>query len=379
MTAIPFLDLKRQNHEIAPALEKATLRVVQSGRYLLGPETEAFEAEFARWVGTRYCVAVANGLEALMIALKALHIGPGDQVLVPTNTFVATWLAVSLVGAEVVGVEPDPHTLVVTADRLDASLTPRTTAVIPVHLYGRPCPMAEIMAWAKRRGIAVVEDAAQAHGARWGQQAAGSFGDAGCWSFYPSKNLGALGDAGAITTNDRAVWDLARRLRNYGSQQKYYHDVIGLNSRMSEMNAAILRVKLGHLEAWNQRRHTLVRRYVERLQHLPVILPPTDALEESAWHLFVIRTPRRGGLQAFLSDHGIETQIHYPVPPHRQRAYRPLFGPDRFPVANRLADEVLSLPLGPYLSLGEVDYVADALCRFFEEETREAHHGYSTV
>ncbi|MCY0899351.1 MAG: DegT/DnrJ/EryC1/StrS family aminotransferase [Firmicutes bacterium] len=376
---VPFLDLKRQNQELARDLEQATFRVVQSGRYLLGPETEAFEDEFASAVGARYCVAVANGLEALMIALKALHVGPGDEVLVPTNTFVATWLAVTLVGAEVVGIEPDPETMVIRAETLEASVTPRTRAVIPVHLYGRPCPMPEIVSWARHHGIAVIEDAAQAHGAQWAHQPVGAFGDAGCWSFYPSKNLGALGDAGAITTNDRGVWDLARRLRNYGSREKYHHDVIGWNSRMSEMNAAILRVKLRTLSEWNQRRQILAHRYVERLQNLPLVLPPLDTLEQSVWHLFVIRTPRRNALQQFLLDHGVETQIHYPIPPHRQRAYRHSFDKDCFPLANRLAAEVLSLPLGPYLSLAEVDYVTEVLHQFFDEEKGEAGYEYSAL
>jgi dTDP-4-amino-4,6-dideoxygalactose transaminase len=377
MTYIPFLDLKRASSELSTSLEAATLRVVNSGWYILGPETEAFEEEFARLVGTRYCISVGNGLDALTIALKALGIGIGDEVVVPTNTFIATWLAVTLVGATVVGVEPDPLTHVITANALDAHCSSRTKAIIPVHLYGRPCPMVEIVAWAQKRGISVVEDAAQAHGARWATRSVGSFGTCGCWSFYPSKNLGALGDAGAITTNDPVINDLARRLRNYGSQDKYYYENIGLNSRMSEMNAAVLRVKLRVLEDWNRRRQEIALHYARRLNGLPLELPNLDMLEESSWHLFVIRTQQRNELQSFLRRYGIETQIHYPIPPHRQKPYRQQFHPDYFPVANLLADQVLSLPMGPHISLSEVDYICDVMHQFYIQS--EAYYVYPRI
>jgi dTDP-4-amino-4,6-dideoxygalactose transaminase len=325
----------------------------------------AFEREFASYVGVQYCVAVGNGLDALHLALRAMGIGPGDEVAVPSNTYVATWLAVSHTGARVVPVEPDPRTLNIDVGRLEAALTGRTKAVVPVHLYGQPADMDAIMDLARRRGIWVLEDAAQAHGARYRGRRAGGLGHAAAWSFYPTKNLGAFGDGGAVTTNDPEVARRVAMLRNYGCAQKYVSEYRGYNSRLDELQAAVLRVKLRWLDVWNERRARVAATYCQRLASACVALPSVPEWAEPCWHLFVVRSRRRDALREHLRRYGVETLVHYPVPPHRQGAYRRLrFVGASLTIAEETSREVLSLPMGPHLSAWEVDRVVEAVLAF---------------
>jgi dTDP-4-amino-4,6-dideoxygalactose transaminase len=361
---IDFLNLHRVNAPHEPALAAALQRVLQSGWYILGEETTAFEREFAAYCGVRHCIGVANGLDALTLALRGLGIGPGDEVLVPSNTFIATWLAVSQVGASPVPVEPREDTHNLDPDRLAAALTPRTRAIMPVHLYGQPAEMDAIGAFANAHGLKVIEDAAQAHGARWNGQRCGALGDAAGFSFYPGKNLGALGDGGAITTNDDTLAERLRKLRNYGSSVKYRHDLIGINSRLDEMQSALLRVKLPALDAENAHRALLAQRYLAGLQGLALDLPRQVPGAESAWHLFVVRLRGPAGtrerLQTALAERGINTLIHYPLACHRQPAYAGSDWP-ALPIAGRLQNAVLSLPISPAHSGDEIDTVITAL------------------
>jgi len=363
---VPFLDLKAPYRELRAEMDEAARRVMESGWFILGEEVEAFEREFAELCGARHCVGVANGLDALHLVLRAMGIGEGDEVIVPSNTFVATWLAVSYAGATPVAVEPDPRTFNLDPERVEEAVTPRTRAVMPVHLYGRPAEMDAIGEVAARRGLRVVEDAAQAQGARYRGRRAGSLADAAGFSFYPGKNLGALGDAGAVTTDDERLAAELRRLRNYGSTVKYRHEVRGVNSRLDELQAALLRVKLRRLDEWNARRARVARRYLGELEGVPdLALPSAPADAEHVWHLFVVRHPERDALREHLERAGVGTLIHYPLPPHRQPAYAALSLPEgSLPVAERMAREVLSLPLGPHLSDAEVDHVVAAVSSF---------------
>jgi dTDP-4-amino-4,6-dideoxygalactose transaminase len=363
---IPFLDVGAAYKELAGELDEAYHRVMESGWFILGKEVSAFEQEFANYLGAKYCVGVGNGLEALHIILRALDIGPGDEVIVPANTYIATWLAVTYAGATVVPVEPVERTYNLDPDRIAAAVTERTQAILPVHLYGQPAEMDSINKVAARFGLKVIEDAAQAHGARIGSRSVGHLGHAAGWSFYPGKNLGALGDAGAITTDDEALAEKVRILRNYGSQVKYHNEYKGFNSRLDELQAALLRVKLKVLDAWNARRVQLAGMYLEALQDTPQILPFVPNGMEPAWHLFVVRCEQRDALQNYLREHGIETLIHYPVPPHLQPAYRELgFGPGSFPITERIHREALSLPIGPHLTSSDVERVSETIHAFF--------------
>lgn len=359
---IPFLDLKAPHQELQAELDAVWVRVRDSGWYILGPEVEAFEQEYAAYCGARHCVGVANGLDALHLALRALGVGAGDEVIVPSNTYIATWLAVSQCGATPVPVEPDPATHNIDPARIEAAITPRTKVILPVHLYGQPADLDPILAIARKHGLRVLEDAAQAHGARYKGQRIGAHGDAVAWSFYPGKNLGALGDAGAVTTNDEAVADRLRVLRNYGSRVKYVNEVQGWNSRLDPLQAAILRVKLAHLDAWNARRAEVAALYLRELADCGVGLPQVPDWAQPVWHLFVIRHPQRDALQQRLAQAGIGTLIHYPIPPHRQQAYAGQAWPAQaFPIANQLAAEVLSLPIGPHLPMAQAAQVAAAV------------------
>lgn len=366
---VPFLDLRAAYLELKDEIDAAVARVLDSGWYILGAEVEAFEAEWADWCGAAQCVGVANGLDALILALRALEIGPGDEVVVPSNTYIATWLAVSAVGAVPVPVEPDPGTHNIDAALIEAALTPRTRAILPVHLYGQPADLDPILSLARARGIAVVEDAAQAHGARYKGRRIGAHGDIVCWSFYPGKNLGAMGDAGAITTDRAELADRIRVLRNYGSREKYLNEVQGVNSRLDPVQAAVLRAKLPTLDAWTDRRRDIAAQYRQALAGADLILPEVPGWADPAWHLFVVRSPNRDGLQRRLTDAGIGTLVHYPIPPHMQDAYRALgIAPDALPVARGLAGEVLSLPIGPHLQGAEARQVCavvtgQATCR----------------
>lgn len=362
---VPFLQLAPAYLELKDEIDTAISRVLAKGWYILGEEVEAFEHEFAAYIGVKHCIGVGNGLDALILSLKACDIGPGDEVIVPSNTYIATALAVSHVGARVVFAEPDPVTHNLDPDGIEAAITENTKAIIPVHLYGLPADMDMINSIAGRHGLKVIEDAAQAHGATYKTKKAGSLGEAAGFSFYPGKNLGAFGDAGAVTTNDSDIADKIRAFRNYGSKIKYYNVYKGLNSRLDELQAAILRVKLRYLDEWNGRRSILAARYSESLggaSGIAVPLEPKDM--KSCWHLYVITTPERKRLQEFLTMAGIDTMIHYPVPPYRQKAYADLqlrFG--ALPIADRLAEQVLSLPMGPHMSGEHVSTTASQILR----------------
>ncbi|ASO20718.1 dTDP-3-amino-3,4,6-trideoxy-alpha-D-glucose transaminase [Actinoalloteichus hoggarensis] len=360
---VPFLDPGAAYAELRDDIDAAVHRVLTSGRYLLGPEIEAFEAEYAAYCGTRHCVAVGSGCDALELALRALDIGPGHEVIVPAHTFIATWLAVSATGAVPVAVEPDERTYNLDPARLTEAITPRTRAIIPVHLYGQPADLDAVQAVARRHGLAVVEDAAQAHGARYRGARIGTRTTATAFSFYPGKNLGALGDGGAVITDDEAVARRLRLLRNYGSTVKYRHEIKGTNSRLDEIQAAVLRVKLPLLDEWNARRAAVARRYLTECAGLPgVTMPYVAPWADPVWHLFVIRSARRDRLARRLAARGVGTLVHYPTPPHLSPAYAGSHpGEGSCPRAERISDEVLSLPMGPHLSEGHVDAVVAAL------------------
>lgn len=362
MNRIPFLDLKAINAEQRDDLVDAFARVLDKGWYVMGEELAAFETEYARWCGAPHAVGVANGLDALILALRAMDIGPGHEVIVPSNTYIATWLAVSHVGARPVPVEPDESTFNLDPSLIDAAVTPRTRALMPVHLYGQACDMDAILAVARRRGLRVIEDGAQAHGAAWAGQRIGTHGDAVAWSFYPGKNLGALGDGGAVTTSDSILADRIRVLRNYGSRVKYHNEVIGANSRLDELQAALLRVKLRSLDAGNARRREIASHYTAGLRGPGLILPRTSVAAEHVWHLYVVRHPQRDRLAAALSTAGIGTVVHYPVAPHLQPAYASLgYGPGSLPISEGIHREVLSLPIGPTQTDAQTDAVIEAV------------------
>lgn len=347
--------------ELEDALDEAYSRVMASGRYILGGELQAFESEFAAYCDVKHCIGTGNGLDALHLILRAMEIGPGDEVIVPANTFIATWLAVSYAGAVPVPVEPLESTYNMDPARIEEAITPRTRAVIAVHLYGQPADMDPIREIARAHNLRVIEDAAQAHGARYKGRRTGSLGDAAGFSFYPGKNLGAFGDGGAVTTNSDSLAERVRLLRNYGSSVKYLNEDKGFNSRLDELQAAFLRVKLTRLDAWNDRRRLVAARYAERLATLPgIVLPHVPHWAEPVWHLFVIRTKHRDVLQRRLAERGIETLIHYPVPPHKQGAYKEMAGRS-YPVTERIHAEVLSLPMGPAMTDDDISCVASAL------------------
>jgi dTDP-4-amino-4,6-dideoxygalactose transaminase len=346
---VRFLDLTATHDELREELHAAAGRVIDSGWYVLGPELEAFEDEFAALCGVPHAIGVGSGLDAIELALRAIDVGPGDEVIVPSHTFIATWLGVTRTGATPVPVDVLVDTANLDPGRIEEAITERTRAVMPVHLYGQPADMAAIAAVARDHDLAVVEDAAQAHGALLDGRVTGSLGDVGAFSFYPGKNLGALGDGGVIVTHDPALAYRCRALRNYGSPRKYVHDALGTNSRLDELQAALLRVKLKHLRGWNVRRRAVAAAYLEGLDGV-LALPAVHPGAEPVWHLFVVRHPERDAFQARLSERGIETLIHYPTAAHRTGAYAELpVDPSQVAVAERLAAEVLSLPMGPHL------------------------------
>jgi len=364
-TLIPFLDLRASYLELKAEIDDAVARVFHSGSYVLGPEVGAFEEEFANYCQTKYSIGVANGLDALTLALRAMGVGPGDEVIVPSNTYIATWLAVSQCGATPVPVEPDDMTYNIDPASIAAAITPRTKVILPVHLYGQPADLDSILAIARKHGLRVLEDAAQAHGARYKGHRIGGHGDAVAWSFYPGKNLGAIGDGGAVTTNDPDIAERICILRNYGSHLKYVNEVKGYNSRLDPIQAAILRVKLKKLDDWNDRRKTIAKHYLEALFGSKLVLPHTPEGLEPVWHLFVIRHQQRDELARQLNDMGMLTLIHYPIPPHKQTAYADLkIPPDLYPKATQMAKEVLSLPIGPHLDVRLANQVSDAIRGF---------------
>jgi dTDP-4-amino-4,6-dideoxygalactose transaminase len=359
---IPFLDVRAAYDELSGEIEGAVARVLASGWYVQGPETQAFEEEFAGYCEVEHCVGVGNGLDALHLALVAMGVRPGDEVIVASNTFIATWLAVTFTGARPIPVEPDPRTHNLDPARIEAAISDRTRVVLPTHLYGQPADLDRIVEVARGHGLKVLEDAAQAHGAQYKGRRVGGHSDAAAWSFYPAKNLGALGDAGAVTTNDCGLAERVRMLGNYGSTRKYVHDVRGFNSRLDPVQAAVLRVKLQHLDEWNGRRAAIAAMYHERLSALGLELPYVPTWAEPNWHLFVVQAPQRNSLQNHLSEAGIKTLVHYPIPPHRQNAYADAgIAQGSLLIAERLADQVLSLPIGPHLAVEDAARVAETL------------------
>jgi dTDP-4-amino-4,6-dideoxygalactose transaminase len=362
-SSVPFLDLAALHRPIRAELDAAYHRVMDSGWFIAGPELDAFETEFAQYCDASHCVGVGNGLDAIHLLLRAYGVGPGDEVLVPSNTFIATWLAVTQCGATPVPVEPLAATHNIDPALLEAHITPRTRAIIPVHLYGQPADMDPINAVAAKHRLVVIEDAAQAQGARYKGRRVGSLGHAAATSFYPGKNLGALGDGGAVLTNDGHIAAKVKQLRNYGSEVKYQHQVQGYNSRLDEMQAAFLRVKLSVLDAWNVKRQNIARVYSDQLRHPDVMVPAVPDFAEPVWHLYVVRTAQRNQLRDALQAQGINTVIHYPVPPHLQACY-PTFAHAHLPLAKVLADEVLSLPMSPSMSDEQVTRVLDAVNAF---------------
>ncbi len=359
---ISFLDLKAPYLELKQELDAAIARVVSSGWFIGGEEVDRFEAEYASYCGTAHAVGVANGLDALHLALRAMDVGPGDEVIVPSNTYIATWLAVSQCGAVPVPVEPDAHTFNIDPALIEAAITPRTKVILPVHLYGQPADMDPILLIARKHGLRVLEDGAQAHGARYKGKRLGSHGDAVAWSFYPGKNLGAMGDGGAITTNDPQIADRLRVLRNYGSRVKYVNEVQGYNSRLDPLQAAILGVKLVRLDEWNARRVAIAQHYSQNMANCELILPFVPEWAEPVWHLYVVQHPKRDALQKALADSGVATLIHYPIPPHLQLAYAALnYKQGDFPIAERVHQHVLSLPIGPAMSEHDLQRVIKAV------------------
>jgi len=364
MGEVKFLDLAALHAPLRAELDAAYKRVMDSGWFITGPELEAFEQEFAAYSKVKHAIGVANGLEALHLILRAYGIGPGDEVIVPANTFIATWLAVSQVGARPVPVEPDPATYNMDPARVEERITPRTRAIMAVHLYGQMADMPKLREIADRHGLRLIEDAAQAHGAAAHGRTAGSVGDAAGFSFYPGKNLGALGDGGAVTTHDDVLADKIRLLRNYGSRVKYHHEAAGYNSRLDEMQAAFLRVKLKYLECWNAQRREQAAIYTQELSGMPgLVLPDVPDWAVPVWHLYVVRTAQRDGLQAWLADAGIHTMVHYPIPPHLQGAYRDagIAAEGTLPVSEAIHREVLSLPIGAHLTPEQQQRVVERL------------------
>ena len=364
---VPFLELKATYDELRGDFDAAYRRVMDSGWFIFGKELEAFETEYAQSVGTRHCIGVANGLEALQLGLQAADIGPGDEVIVPSHVYIASWLAVSQVRATLVPSEPVEGEYCLDPGHVEACVTSRTRAIMPVHLYGHVGDMDALQAVARKHRLLLIEDGAQSHGAQCRGRQSGALSDVAGISFYPSKNLGAFGDAGAVTTSDDAFAEKIRYLRNYGSKVRYHNEYKGMNSRLSELQAAFLRAKLPRLAEWNERRVRLAARYHEGLSGVgDLVLHPVPSWSKPVWHLYVVRTRRREALQHFLAAREIGTQIHYPIPPHLSGAYRDLgWKRGTFPVAERYADELLSLPIGPHHTESQVDYVIDAVRAFF--------------
>jgi dTDP-4-amino-4,6-dideoxygalactose transaminase len=364
---IPFLDLRAPYLELQNEIDDNIGHVLGSGSFVLGKAVDAFEQDFAQYIGVKHCIGVGSGLDALHLSLRALGAGPGDEVLVPSNTYIATWLAISEVGATPVPIEPDSITYNMDPGLVEAKITPRTKGIMPVHLYGQPADMDPLLEIARRHGLWVLEDAAQAHGARYKGVHVGGLGDVAGWSFYPGKNLGAFGDGGAITTNNDHLADQIRVLRNYGSRIKYFNEMKGFNSRLDSLQAAVLQVKLKYLDEWNARRRAIADLYTSSLRGTGLKLPGWPSWAEHVFHLFVVRCQNRDDLQNYLKARGIGSLIHYPVPPHLQNAYSELgFAEGSMPLTEAIHREVLSLPMGPHLRLQQAQMVIEAVREFFE-------------
>lgn len=363
----PFLDLRASTNEIQAELNDAMKAALISGQYIGGDFLAQFESNFASYVEAEFCVGVGNGLDALRLALQSVGVEEGSEVIVPAHTFIATWLAVTACGAKPVPVDVNWGDCNLDVGLVEAAITSRTSAIIPVHLYGHPADMNPILRIAEKKNISVIEDAAQAHGAAYDGKPIGAHGDIVAWSFYPGKNLGALGDGGAVTTNDIAVAELARKLGNYGSPSKYMHTELGCNSRLDSLQAAILDVKLAVLPEWNKRREMIAGKYNEAFKNTELALPQEADTVDHAWHLYCVRHESRDRLREYLTKCGIETLIHYPTPPYRQPCFEFLqCHPGAFPVSERIAASILSLPMGPSLTEGQQDYVIEVVLRFFD-------------
>lgn len=360
--SIPFLAVDQTYLELKSQIDCAIDGVLKSGNYILGAEVNKFEENFAKYCEASYSVGVANGLDALYLCLKACGIAAGDEVIVPSNTFIATWMAVSRCGAVPVAVSPDYDSYNIDPSNIEKAITKNTKAIIPVHLYGRPVDLDPILDLAKRYRLYVIEDAAQAHGARYKNKRIGGHGDAVAWSFYPGKNLGAFGDGGAITTNNLKLAERIKAMRNYGSLEKYRHDYYGVNSRLDEIQAAILSVKLNVLDEWNARRKKIADKYLSGINHREIKLPSVDVGYDSAWHLFVIRVGRRESLQNKLNDRGVQTLVHYPILAANQKMYSGLKYDEKInDNDNSLCNEILSLPIGPHISDMQINYVIEQI------------------
>lgn len=359
---VKSVDFIAEYHYLKKELDEAYQRVMESGYYILGNEVKAFENEFADKVDAKYCVSVGNGLDALHLGLSALGIGKGDEVIVPANTYIATWIGVSLAGATPVPVEPDEKTYNINPDLIEKSITKKTKAILPVHLYGQPADMKPILEIAEKHGLKVLDDAAQAHGALYDDRKIGSLADATAFSFYPTKNLGAIGDGGAVTTNDKETAEKLQKLRNYGESKKYINDVIGFNSRLDELQAVFLRVKLKYLDEINKSKAEIAKTYLSEIENQAIKLPYVLINVKPVWHQFVIRTQKRDELKQYLYNNNIETLTHYPIPPHLQLAYKYLnTNPKKFLVTKKIADEVLSLPIYWLMKTESQDYIIKIL------------------
>lgn len=367
---VAFLNFKDSYDEISSQIDQAIKSVLEDGTYILGDKVEQFEDAWANYCTAKHAVGVSNGLDALTLALKAVGIEPGDEVIVPSHTYVATWLAISHCGATPVPVEPQKPTGNINASLITEKISEKTKAIIPVHLYGCPVDLDPILDIAREHKLVVIEDAAQCHGALYKNRKIGSHGDAVTWSFYPGKNLGAIGDAGCVTTNNRDIAEKIRVLRNYGSREKYMNECIGYNCRLDPIQAAILLAKLPFLDKWNKRRQEIAKIYLQYLDHMPLILPQVTADSSSVWHQFVIRTKDRGALQKHLEKESVGTLIHYPVPVFQQEAYKHKgFQASDMPEASQFAKTCLSLPINPHLEPAEQCYVIEKISSFFGSST----------
>lgn len=360
---IPFLDLNQINNPYLPAIEEAALRVLRSGWYILGNELKAFEKSFATYCDADHCIGVANGLDAITLILKAFDFPTGSEIIVPANTYIASVLPVSSLNFVPVFIEPDPFTMLLDPSKIEEKITSFTKAIITVDLYGRSCEMDSILEIASRYNLKIITDAAQAHGALYRNKKVGSIADATAFSFYPTKNLGALGDAGAVTTSDKNLADRIAYLRNYGSKERYKNDYQGVNSRLDEIQAAILSVKLPFLDKENQRRKDIAGRYLDEMKLPKLVLPPGNRRNDDVWHLFAVRHPRRADFAAYLEHAGIQTNVHYPLPIHKQQAYSHL-NHLQLPVTEAIHNQVISLPLNPVLTDAEVSYIIQSVNQF---------------
>ena len=363
---IPFLEIHKSYLEVKDSIDKSIARVIQSGQYILGDEVESFEKEWARYSEAKYAIGVGSGYSALMLSLLALDIKEGDEIIVPSHTFIATWLAVSASRATIIPVESCNHSYNIKVEEIESKITNKTKAIIAVHLYGQAADINRIQQLAYSYNLYVIHDAAQAHGAKYKNRRLGFYGDISCWSFYPGKNLGAFGDAGAVTTNDFDIYKKIRSLRNYGSSRKYFHEDRGINSRLDPIQAAILRVKLEKLDIWNEKRMACANLYHDKLNPFKIILPSTSASNLHAWHLYVIRVKKRNQIMKSLKEKGVDVLVHYPIPPYKQDAYKDEFN-TYSDSSIQISNEVLSLPIGPHLDEYDQIYIIDTLNELIEE------------